>query len=166
MNGIDYAEWSPTADPFLTTDGYMQYTAETMAAGKAACKAALQKVGGGGPFARFAGAAQRVFVHRMLELWVPIARRRARQRCRRWVPALGFNPYLTMPSSWTACLVSVCFGLLNTFGIFNHAATGARPARQPQRRPLQGFIGQLGFQRALNLLSLGISIFFFCLITS
>lgn len=43
VNGIDYAEWSPEVDPFLTADGYKNYSLKTMKQGKAACKAALQK---------------------------------------------------------------------------------------------------------------------------
>jgi starch synthase len=44
VNGIDYSEWSPGADPFLRSDGYCNYTAATLAEGKARCKAALQRV--------------------------------------------------------------------------------------------------------------------------
>ncbi len=44
VNGIDYREWSPAVDPFLSSDGYANYDMTTMAEGKAKCKAALQKV--------------------------------------------------------------------------------------------------------------------------
>ncbi|GAB4816234.1 hypothetical protein N2152v2_003280 [Parachlorella kessleri] len=43
VNGIDYREWSPAVDPFLSSDGYANYDMTTMAEGKAKCKAALQK---------------------------------------------------------------------------------------------------------------------------
>lgn len=39
LNGVDTEIWNPAHDPFLTTT----YTHETVQAGKAACKAALQK---------------------------------------------------------------------------------------------------------------------------
>jgi starch synthase len=39
LNGVDYREWNPAADPHLPAN----YTLETVKAGKAACKAALQK---------------------------------------------------------------------------------------------------------------------------
>jgi len=44
VNGIDYAEWSPEIDKFLTTDGYVNFpsTREGLLDGKAQCKAALQ----------------------------------------------------------------------------------------------------------------------------
>lgn len=45
VNGIDYKEWNPAIDPHLATDGYQQYDMKTLHEGKAACKAALQKVG-------------------------------------------------------------------------------------------------------------------------
>lgn len=44
VNGIDYGEWSPWADVFLRSDGYVNYTKESVREGKAACKAALQRV--------------------------------------------------------------------------------------------------------------------------
>lgn len=44
VNGIDYLEWNPEVDKFLTDDGYANYTVETLKEGKAKCKAALQKV--------------------------------------------------------------------------------------------------------------------------
>ena len=44
MNGIDYSEWSPQRDPFLRSDGYVNYSPADLAAGKARCKAALQRV--------------------------------------------------------------------------------------------------------------------------
>jgi starch synthase len=43
VNGIDYGEWSPAADAFLTTDGYTQYTIDNLEEGKRQCKLALQK---------------------------------------------------------------------------------------------------------------------------
>ena len=43
VNGIDTTDWSPSVDAHLASDGYVQYSAATMRAGKAACKAALQK---------------------------------------------------------------------------------------------------------------------------
>lgn len=42
VNGIDPMEWNPTVDPFLTSDGYAQYSLETFKQYKAKCKAALQ----------------------------------------------------------------------------------------------------------------------------
>ena len=44
VNGIDYSEWSPQADKFLRSDGYRNYDLDSMREGKAACKAALQRV--------------------------------------------------------------------------------------------------------------------------
>jgi starch synthase len=43
VNGIDYQEWSPVTDVFLQSDGYVNYNLDTLAQGKAACKAALQR---------------------------------------------------------------------------------------------------------------------------
>lgn len=45
VNGIDTADWSPTVDKFLQSDGYRHYDASSLKDGKAACKAALQRVG-------------------------------------------------------------------------------------------------------------------------
>ncbi len=39
VNGVDYGEWDPAVDPHLAAN----YTPETLATGKAACKADLQK---------------------------------------------------------------------------------------------------------------------------
>ena len=44
VNGIDTAEWSPERDAFLQSDGYANYSAADLRAGKARCKAALQRV--------------------------------------------------------------------------------------------------------------------------
>eukprot|EP00955_Chlamydomonas_euryale_P111905 366097-Chlamydomonas_euryale.AAC.18 len=38
VNGIDYNEWSPERDIFLQTDGYANYSLDTLHAGKAQCK--------------------------------------------------------------------------------------------------------------------------------
>ncbi|PON65379.1 Glycogen synthase [Parasponia andersonii] len=43
VNGIDTKEWNPQYDVHLTTDGYTNYSLETLQTGKAQCKAALQK---------------------------------------------------------------------------------------------------------------------------
>ncbi|GIL72966.1 hypothetical protein Vretimale_4612 [Volvox reticuliferus] len=43
VNGIDDMEWNPALDEFLKTDGYKNFTVETMVEGKRACKMALQK---------------------------------------------------------------------------------------------------------------------------
>ncbi|XP_031396234.1 granule-bound starch synthase 2, chloroplastic/amyloplastic-like [Punica granatum] len=43
VNGIDTREWSPEFDIHLTSDGYTNYTLETLQTGKPKCKAALQK---------------------------------------------------------------------------------------------------------------------------
>jgi len=44
VNGIDLAEWSPESDVHLRSEGYCNYTPdEAGLAGKAACKAALQR---------------------------------------------------------------------------------------------------------------------------
>lgn len=43
VNGIDTQDWNPSVDVHLTSDGYKQYDITTLKAGKAACKAALQK---------------------------------------------------------------------------------------------------------------------------
>lgn len=45
VNGIDTADWSPAVDTFLQSDGYRHYDAGSLKDGKAACKAALQRVG-------------------------------------------------------------------------------------------------------------------------
>jgi starch synthase len=42
VNGIDTADWSPSVDAHLTSDGYRRYDIDSMVEGKAACKAALQ----------------------------------------------------------------------------------------------------------------------------
>ena len=48
VNGIDYSDWSPSKDNFLSNDdnhwGYRNYDAASLKEGKAACKAALQRV--------------------------------------------------------------------------------------------------------------------------
>uniref|UniRef100_A0A5B7ASJ6 starch synthase n=2 Tax=Davidia involucrata TaxID=16924 RepID=A0A5B7ASJ6_DAVIN len=43
VNGIDTKEWNPQLDVHLTSDGYTNYTLETLHPGKPQCKAALQK---------------------------------------------------------------------------------------------------------------------------
>ncbi|KAL6009131.1 Sucrose synthase [Asimina triloba] len=43
VNGIDTKEWNPELDVFLSSDGYTNYSLETLQTGKAQCKAALQK---------------------------------------------------------------------------------------------------------------------------
>ncbi|CAK9863923.1 unnamed protein product [Sphagnum jensenii] len=43
VNGIDDIEWNPKLDPCLQSDGYSNYSLETLATGKPACKAALQQ---------------------------------------------------------------------------------------------------------------------------
>lgn len=43
VNGIDLDEWCPRVDKFLKTDGYVNYSTETLAEGKLKCKLALQK---------------------------------------------------------------------------------------------------------------------------
>ncbi|KAH7554577.1 hypothetical protein ACOSP7_027993 [Xanthoceras sorbifolium] len=43
VNGIDTKEWSPQRDVHLTSDGYTNYSIETLDTGKPQCKAALQK---------------------------------------------------------------------------------------------------------------------------
>lgn len=43
VNGIDPKEWSPQYDVHLTSDGYTNYSLETLQTGKAQCKAALQQ---------------------------------------------------------------------------------------------------------------------------
>lgn len=45
VNGIDINDWSPACDKFLQSDGYRHYDASSLKDGKAACKAALQRVG-------------------------------------------------------------------------------------------------------------------------
>ncbi len=44
VNGMDYSEWSPGADPHLRSDGYANYGTDDLVAGKARCKEALQRV--------------------------------------------------------------------------------------------------------------------------
>ncbi|KAM3713839.1 hypothetical protein ACJW31_01G286800 [Castanea mollissima] len=43
VNGIDVKDWNPQYDVFLTSDGYTNYSLETLKTGKPQCKAALQK---------------------------------------------------------------------------------------------------------------------------
>ncbi|KDP27156.1 hypothetical protein JCGZ_19855 [Jatropha curcas] len=43
VNGIDTKEWNPVLDVHLTSDGYTNYSLETLETGKPQCKAALQK---------------------------------------------------------------------------------------------------------------------------
>nr|ABA64552.1 starch synthase II [Amaranthus cruentus] len=42
VNGIDVTEWNPELDLYLQSDGYANYSLETLKPGKAQCKAALQ----------------------------------------------------------------------------------------------------------------------------
>ncbi|KAK8533920.1 hypothetical protein V6N13_028390 [Hibiscus sabdariffa] len=43
VNGIDTADWNPQSDIHLKSDGYINYSLETLKTGKPQCKAALQK---------------------------------------------------------------------------------------------------------------------------
>ncbi|PIN04718.1 Starch synthase [Handroanthus impetiginosus] len=43
VNGIDVKEWSPELDVHLQSDGYVNYSLDTLKPGKPQCKAALQK---------------------------------------------------------------------------------------------------------------------------
>ncbi|KAK4417658.1 Granule-bound starch synthase 2, chloroplastic/amyloplastic [Sesamum alatum] len=43
VNGIDTKEWSPELDVHLQSDGYVNYSLDTLQSGKPQCKAALQK---------------------------------------------------------------------------------------------------------------------------
>lgn len=43
VNGIDDMEWNPEVDVHLKSDGYSNFSVETLDSGKAACKAALQR---------------------------------------------------------------------------------------------------------------------------
>ncbi|KAG2661528.1 soluble starch synthase 2-2, chloroplastic/amyloplastic isoform X1 [Panicum virgatum] len=43
VNGIDMSEWNPAADVHLHSDGYTNYTFETLDTGKRLCKEALQR---------------------------------------------------------------------------------------------------------------------------
>ncbi|KAF7820527.1 granule-bound starch synthase 2, chloroplastic/amyloplastic-like [Senna tora] len=43
VNGIDNKDWNPELDIHLTSDGYTNYSLETLQTGKPQCKAALQK---------------------------------------------------------------------------------------------------------------------------
>ncbi|KAK4346600.1 hypothetical protein RND71_032939 [Anisodus tanguticus] len=43
VNGIDTQEWNPELDVHLQSDGYVNYSLDTLQAGKLQCKAALQK---------------------------------------------------------------------------------------------------------------------------
>ncbi|XP_062222037.1 soluble starch synthase 2-2, chloroplastic/amyloplastic-like [Phragmites australis] len=43
VNGIDMREWNPAVDVHLHSDGYTNYTFETLDTGKRQCKAALQR---------------------------------------------------------------------------------------------------------------------------
>ncbi|KAG6482638.1 hypothetical protein ZIOFF_059271 [Zingiber officinale] len=43
VNGIDTKDWSPELDVHLQSDGYTNYSLETLRTGKAQCKAALQR---------------------------------------------------------------------------------------------------------------------------
>lgn len=43
VNGIDTQEWNPQLDEHLKSDGYTNYSLDTLHTGKPQCKAALQK---------------------------------------------------------------------------------------------------------------------------
>ncbi|RDY10245.1 hypothetical protein CR513_05262, partial [Mucuna pruriens] len=43
VNGIDNKDWNPEFDAHLKSDGYTNYSLETLSSGKGKCKAALQK---------------------------------------------------------------------------------------------------------------------------
>ncbi|MED6144955.1 hypothetical protein PIB30_020427 [Stylosanthes scabra] len=43
VNGIDTKDWNPKSDVHLTSDGYANYSLETLHSGKRQCKAALQR---------------------------------------------------------------------------------------------------------------------------
>ncbi|KAK8941681.1 hypothetical protein KSP40_PGU008420 [Platanthera guangdongensis] len=43
VNGIDSKDWNPKLDAHLQSDGYANYTLETLRTGKSQCKAALQR---------------------------------------------------------------------------------------------------------------------------
>nr|GMC91580.1 granule-bound starch synthase 2, chloroplastic/amyloplastic [Ipomoea batatas] len=43
VNGIDIEEWNPQLDVYLKSDGYANYSLDTLQTGKPQCKAALQK---------------------------------------------------------------------------------------------------------------------------
>ncbi|KAG8384693.1 hypothetical protein BUALT_Bualt04G0144500 [Buddleja alternifolia] len=43
VNGIDTKDWSPESDVHLQSDGYVNYSLQTLQTGKSQCKAALQK---------------------------------------------------------------------------------------------------------------------------
>ncbi|WVZ81867.1 hypothetical protein U9M48_029198 [Paspalum notatum var. saurae] len=43
VNGIDHKEWNPEVDVHLRSDGYTNYSLQTLDAGKRQCKAALQR---------------------------------------------------------------------------------------------------------------------------
>ncbi|XP_008789825.2 granule-bound starch synthase 2, chloroplastic/amyloplastic-like isoform X2 [Phoenix dactylifera] len=43
VNGIDTKDWNPKSDVHLKSDGYTNYSLETLQSGKAQCKAALQQ---------------------------------------------------------------------------------------------------------------------------
>ncbi|KAJ1401522.1 Starch synthase, catalytic domain [Sesbania bispinosa] len=43
VNGIDNKDWNPLFDVHLKSDGYTNYSLETLSSGKSQCKAALQK---------------------------------------------------------------------------------------------------------------------------
>ncbi|XP_019157113.1 PREDICTED: granule-bound starch synthase 2, chloroplastic/amyloplastic [Ipomoea nil] len=43
VNGIDTEEWNPQLDVYLKSDGYANYSLDTLQTGKPQCKAALQK---------------------------------------------------------------------------------------------------------------------------
>ncbi|RZS08140.1 hypothetical protein BHM03_00039079, partial [Ensete ventricosum] len=43
VNGIDTEDWNPEPDLHLQSDGYTNYSIETLQAEKPQCKAALQK---------------------------------------------------------------------------------------------------------------------------
>lgn len=43
VNGIDVKDWNPELDIYLESDGYVNYSLETLHTGKPQCKAALQK---------------------------------------------------------------------------------------------------------------------------
>ena len=38
INGVDYREWDPATDQYLTSDGYANYNVDSIADGKPHCK--------------------------------------------------------------------------------------------------------------------------------
>lgn len=83
VNGVDYREWNPAVDPHLP----QRYTPESVAAGKAACKAALQGALGlpAAPRAPLVAFIGRLADQKGIDLLAAVVRDWAQSQTAQWV---------------------------------------------------------------------------------